>query len=477
MTEMNNYLAVINRYQFAQYYRYGYTYIAKSSILKFDGNITDDVKLNLAAHFQILSPFEFDDEYLILHLTKEAEPAEDNIPFEITDIAAIYPLSTQAKASIEDKIDRRINFQQPIFESVLPLIESNIQKKEIEKAIDALWHVCEMPGDKKEVLDIIGLENIYKGIKYRESGIKAHKIIDGSYWSILIAYDRYEYYPNDIIGFFYDAGQVFAYSKNQPTFEGSGLHKFLTGLNTNLKTPKIKELLEESEVTKNYCTQTTFGDLKGYIVAPLFLMLKDELGKIDDIHSTKLLKFTKDLKNYGKEFNAVLILLGAFFGFKKFYDLYYDKANLRFYKNYSLSKPDISESTTDIKPIEEEVGVERTDIQKEITQVQEVDLNNKMAEKPKKKKKESKKDKEPVTSNNDEIEKLKPLILEIVKERKDVSVTILGKEILKIQKVKKSNTILENIIKEMPSEIELYHEKKVAKVRTKTAELFDTKTE
>jgi hypothetical protein len=63
-------------------------------------------------------------------------------------------------------------------------------------------------------------------------------------------------------------------------------------------------------------------------------MLKDEIRKAEDIKTTNLFKHLKTLKEFGASFNYAIILLGAFFGFKKFYDAYYDNLNLRFYKSY-----------------------------------------------------------------------------------------------------------------------------------------------
>ena len=40
------------------------------------------------------------------------------------------------------------------------------------------------------------------------------------------------------------------------------------------------------------------------------------------------------MKKFEDSFNYVVILLGAFFGFRKFYDNYYEALNLRFYKGF-----------------------------------------------------------------------------------------------------------------------------------------------
>jgi hypothetical protein len=181
------------------------------------------------------------------------------------------------------------------------------------------------------------LKIYFNGLEFRKHGTKANKIQNGNYWEYLIAYDRFDYFPNSTLGYFYDSGQVFAYSKGLPTFEGSGIHQFLEKLNfanPTAKLPDIIKYLETEEQLKGYVSQTTTSDIKQYIVAPLYLMLRDEIRKSDDIAQTKLFKNLEYLKKFDDSFNYAVILLGAFFGFRKFYDNYYEVLNLRFYKDF-----------------------------------------------------------------------------------------------------------------------------------------------
>ncbi|MDR1183107.1 MAG: hypothetical protein LBL13_14155 [Bacteroidales bacterium] len=333
---MAHFLGIVLRNQFNLFYRFGYTFISKYEFVEFDGNITSKTKEQVVRKFATITPFEYDEEYLILHLEKSV--SEDSlIRFEIQDIVAIYPLSRQAKGSIEAKIDPRIKLEKPIFETILSEIESEIEKGEVEKAISALWKICKIEQPLGKYLTDIGFESIFKGLEHRKKGVKANKIQNGNYWEYLIAYDRFDYFPNSTLGCFYDAGQVFAFSTKRPTFEGSGLHTFLEKLNSENPTTKLPEIikyLETEEQLKNYASKTTTGDIKQYIVAPLYLMLRDEIRKSEDITQTKLFKNLDYLKEFGDSFYYAVILLGAFFGFRKFYDFYYDTLNLRFYKNY-----------------------------------------------------------------------------------------------------------------------------------------------
>ena len=372
---MKQFLSIILRNQFNLFYRFGYTFIPKSQLVEFDGKINNETQDSIIKQFKTVAPFEYDEEYLILHLEKEIINESDFIQFDIQDIVAVYPLSQQAKASIESKIDQRIRLEKPIFEAILPLIETEIENKEVEKAISALWKICKIESPIENYIANIGLENIFNGLEFRKHGTKANKIQNGNYWEYLIAYDRFDYFPNSTLGYFYDSGQVFAYSKGLPTFEGSGIHQFLEKLNfanPTAKLPDIIKYLETEEQLKGYVSQTTTSDIKQYIVAPLYLMLRDEIRKSDDIAQTKLFKNLEYLKKFDDSFNYAVILLGAFFGFRKFYDNYYEVLNLRFYKDFKAPQKQtekeelqekvhtILETDNSVKTVTEEEQVKET---------------------------------------------------------------------------------------------------------------------
>ena len=338
---MKNYLAILLRNQFNLFYRFGYTYIPKCQLLEFEGVINESTKESLIELFSETTPFEWEEEYLIIEFDKDGLVEGEVFHFKIQDVVKVYPLSSQAKSSIETKIDQRIKLERPIFENILPRVEQTIEKHELEKAIQALWNICGIEDDLNKYTSNIGLDNIFKGLERRKKGTKSSQIKDGNYWEYVLAYDRFDYFPNSNLGYFFDAGQIFANSKGSPTFEGSALHKFLQGINSSKPEIKIKEivkLLETEEQGKKYVSQTILNEQLQYLITPLYLMFKDEIRKAEDIKTTNLFKHLNTLKEFGASFNYAIILLGAFFGFKKFYDAYYDNLNLRFYKSYQPFK-------------------------------------------------------------------------------------------------------------------------------------------
>ena len=105
-----------------------------------------ETKSNLVTQFKNKTPFEYDEEYLIIHLFKEIEKYNPIKRFLISDLKSIYPLSRKAKQSIQDRIDSRIKLEEPIFESLIPEIIYNIQNAEIEMSISALWKIFDLDG-------------------------------------------------------------------------------------------------------------------------------------------------------------------------------------------------------------------------------------------------------------------------------------------------------------------------------------------
>ena len=354
---MANYLTIILRNQFNLLYRCGYTMIPKSKFIPFNGEINKNTIDILFNAFKNETPFDYEEEYLILELNKKNIDFL-NVELIVTDILKIYPLSERAKQTIESRLDQRIRLEPPLFEDVLSLIEIRDQKHQIKWGINALGHLCEIDAETiQNIKQSIGEQNILDGLENRNSGIKSDEIFKENYWQHLLSYDRYEYYPNTTLGYFFDAGQIYAQSVGKKTFEGSGVHSYLVNLeqtNPNLNILEILELFENDEEPRAFVSKNTAKGVKQYLVTVLFLKLKDEIRKKDSIKETVLLKrldfFHSDILKDSFDFSVVL--LGAFFGLKEFYDEYYNCLDLKFYKDPKEIAKNIIEETKIIDPEE-----------------------------------------------------------------------------------------------------------------------------
>jgi hypothetical protein len=485
---MTEYLVPVLRNHFNLFYRFGYTFIPKPLLLQLQNGITEETKKELVNKFQFLTPFEYDEEYLILKITSNEPYQTDNILINIQDVSTIYPLSLQAKHSIESKIDPRIKLEEPIFETILSRIENDLEKKEIQKAVDALWQICKIEGEKDEIESLIGIDNLFEGLNFRKQGRKASTIQGANYWSILIAYDRFDYYPNTTIGYFYDAAQVFAYSKNKPTFEGSDLYHFLAKQNPKILADKLVHLLETDEQTQKYIAQTFNNNLKKYLVAPLFLNLKDDLRNSEDLRNSSFFKHLTYYKKFGKEFKAAIVLLGAFFGFKKFYDIYYDHLNLRFYKSYR-AEAEISEKAAVVSGGQPAVPDEKPEeptsnsliplkIERNQTEIVTSEIVAEQTTEGEVKELQEEQDvlsePEPQIQSEEESEgnNFRKAIIEILKNRHDLSLTELSKELNKQAKRKFDKSDIENLLKDIPDDVEGYTVKRTKKFRLRKTAFF-----
>ena len=144
---MKQYLSILLRNQFNLFYRFGYTFIPQCQLIEFEGIINETTKEDLIKLFSQTTPFEWEEEYLIIQFDKNELVESEVFHFQIQDVVKVYPLSAQAKSSIETKIDPRIRLERPVFENILPKVEQTIEKHELEKAIQALWNVCDIDDD------------------------------------------------------------------------------------------------------------------------------------------------------------------------------------------------------------------------------------------------------------------------------------------------------------------------------------------
>jgi hypothetical protein len=74
---------------------------------------------------------------------------------------------------LNQKLTKEYDLEKPIFENILPKVEQTIEKHELEKAIQALWNVCDIDDDLNKYLSNIGLDNIFNGLERRKKGTKA----------------------------------------------------------------------------------------------------------------------------------------------------------------------------------------------------------------------------------------------------------------------------------------------------------------
>lgn len=339
------YLTVIPRHQFNSFYKFGYTKIPKEYIRQIPESIDIVNKKKeiwydrLIDIFELLPPFEFDEEYLVLefYLEEPFSVTETIIKITISAISKLFTLSEKAKTVLSDRLDQRIIIQPPIFDEILPEIREMIDNTDRKVALDFLWSILDLKDDIQTYLKSTNLAAIENGIKLRLEGKKNHDLLKYEFWTLVITYDRYNQFPNKKVGYFFDLAEIFMNFQGADNLpDDSNLYNVLLEIGSKQKdnAGEIEKVLRKDlRVSKflNKLNEISQG-LDALKIVPLFLYLKDEARKNQDTSFILFEKKAEYIKSYPDSLPYVLILLSYFFGYTKLYDKYYSYCNIELFK-------------------------------------------------------------------------------------------------------------------------------------------------
>lgn len=341
---MNN-LYILTKQEFTSLYRFGQIPLNLDNTIPTDSNSKEETDAHIFDVFMSLPYFVGDEEYLIISFEHKLI---NKFWLEIENVSEIIPLTKAAKNSYQMKFDSKLDFGQPRFESVVRKVEEETDIQEMYRGAKAFWTLCKV---NKEYEDKLQNKVIKTAYLKRVNGIKSADFTE-DFFIHLLAYDRYEFFPNTDLGFFYDVGEIFAHSKGAPSFKGSGLYNYLE----NNKGPfaqksflEISEIISNSQDVVKFTEQLTEGDLRKYIVAAIFLKFKADLSERDTIKDSESGRLIGDFsknEDYTEELNFAIYLTGTFFGYKKFYDDLYDLAGLKIFKKKPKSIPKKKEANS-----------------------------------------------------------------------------------------------------------------------------------
>lgn len=356
---MKNYLCILLRSQFTFWYRFGYIQLHSSQMMPFEGKITSKEKINIFKEFLNI-PFEYDEEYLVFHIVAQSSFEKQNI--DIQQIKAIYPLTENARLSISQKIDPRIQLSMPFFNHVeIEKLEQELDKKERKKAISMLWSLCDIEVSYEPYLDRLGIENLDKAIERRFARQKPNEIYRGNYLDYLYAYDRTEYYEPTKLGYFQDTIAILTFyvcskQENKEDFSPEKIAQITANseifkcLSTVPKEDRnsFKLIFNFIEKQEKYIEKSKIDGFDFYVITPIFLFLKGEMiGNNNDLSKTSLMDLNKirEMKKYKDNFYFAVILFAYFFGYKYIYDQYYFSRKLSIFT--SAEEENITESLND----------------------------------------------------------------------------------------------------------------------------------
>lgn len=349
-----NYLYIISKQEFTSLYRFGQIPFRLDLMIDCNNLSKLEIEDKLMNNFNSLAYFVGDEEYLMISLK---EFNNDNNKISIENISEIIPMTKAAKSSLEMKFDNRMIFSEPYFEEVVHKFE---QKIDIEERFSGAKAFCKLSKINEPFKKLIDDEVIVNSYLLRLNGVNPSN--NPAYFTQLLTYERYEFFPNNDLGFFYDAGEAFAHFKGLPTFVGSNFYHFLQNNKeeySNKSFIEIADYISNAEEIKAFRENLTNNQIKEYIVAALFQKFKTDLRERETIIGSETGKTIADIKKdekYFPELHFAIYLTGAFFGYKKFYDDLYSRIELDIFKKEikTISKP-VTKTETIISDIENSV--------------------------------------------------------------------------------------------------------------------------
>lgn len=328
---MSNY-SIISKQEFNSLYRFGKLPIRQEDFLLSEKE--DELFQNKLYELFLTKPlFEGEEEYLII----KCERKINNDCISVQEIEEIIPLTQGSKFSYETKFDSRICFSNARFVDIVKRVETRVDLLERTNGMKALSKMM-LPKEfqNKEELYSSYIEKAYV---CRINGQKSSEIHE-DFLTHLLVYERYDFHPNTDLGLLYDIGEIFANSKGKPHFKGSGFHSFLEKNKPELQNRKLSDLLifmeQDHDEVKPFKNHLTKESTRQYISGALFLKFKEELFDKDSIFDTnipQIVKWAISNKEYLPEVIEAINLIGGFFGYKKFYDDYYERIDLKFFKS------------------------------------------------------------------------------------------------------------------------------------------------
>lgn len=331
---MKTFLSLITRDEFSALYKFGSIDLS-TKILREVAEAKDIYNIAFELLKRSVCLVEYPQEYIYVLIQKNTEQ-ENNGIVRILDIVALIPLTEQAKYSYEELFDKAICFQHPLFAQKFEEYYTDIYlKRDRIEGIKALRSICGLSADD---LDSIFIDQIFDGVRFRQQGTKYFNIPRDkrSPFSMLIAYDRYQEYSKQGIGYFYDVVDMCYYLVSPDNIgdrDESIIDQEVAEILGN-RQGKIDGICKDIENDstgngKKVCDEVAkqFGS---FYLPVLYLSFKDMIRGKNEIDATII----DNLKKYQKEeemYDKITYLLGGFFGYEKIYECYYKSLNLNIF--------------------------------------------------------------------------------------------------------------------------------------------------
>lgn len=331
---MNNYLAILRRADFIDLYKYGFFYLNKDLIVRFDCDLKElRSKYEIYdALFSRMNSFESSFAYLIIHYVKEKE--EDMTSVNIGEVKHIYPFDLEAKKEFENSFDEHIRIDMPLWDDAVSLIKKKQQFNSSMQGAKNVFKIFGLTGIEKckKVIsdDTVEemLSDVYENI--RPKG-------DKSIWVYLMRYERHSFYPKESIGYYMDIVHIVCnYMAKQEVedyqVEETSIFRILNSyVGQNLKSDKINYLLEQDERAKAFLDRIAqFVPEADFILTAISYLKMRDLYQDSFSYNKQFIDACKS--TFGESFTLASYMIGLALEHNKTYSCLYENIPLAIYK-------------------------------------------------------------------------------------------------------------------------------------------------
>lgn len=333
---MRNYLVLIRRADFIDFFKFGFFYLNSEKVVEFDCSISELSKRDdiYDALFARINSFESSFAYLIINFTK-ANDTDDPSVVTITEMKHIFPLDLEAKREFESSFDEHIKIDNPIWPDAISLIKKKQLFQNSMQGVRNIFNIFKLDGIEKykELISEDMVEDILSNVydEIRPSG-------DVSLWVYLMRYERHSFYPKESLGYFMDIVHIivnFMSKKEVEDYivESTDIYKILaTYEGQGYKSIDILHLLKRNEKASGFLSKIAsfVPDVDFILIALNYLKLRD-LYKDEFTYDEKFISTCK--ASFGESFTIASYMIGIALGHDKTYAYFYESLPLAIYKS------------------------------------------------------------------------------------------------------------------------------------------------
>ena len=317
---------LLSKEDFAALYKFGEVNVKVGAFAE-----SEDPREAVKRIFSASDSFEYAQERLIVS-SEKGSPGT----VRMVDVKDIFPLDGISRNLFKSQFNSSLIFGEPVFQDIAEdFLKNTVMERTTVSGINALRTVFGLEPEKDDALigDIIKGKSFLRRYKYFDIPFEVR-----TPYSMLIAYNRYQHYPKDCRGFFYDAADCFMYGSMYSSLTERGINllgydreivarlcqtffDFLETIPSNIQFTRLVSILEESKPKISEAIAPVYGSIR---FLALYFYLKELIREEDTVSMMGLSRLNSVGKCYPEDFPRLLTLLGGFFGYTWVYDRLYE---------------------------------------------------------------------------------------------------------------------------------------------------------